>query len=283
MACLFLGELSWWVAGCSLPSPAAWGLLSSAPAALTELTLAARGETRVLLGPSARSHSRALGCSAFLLVSANAARKQLGCRGATSPRPLLPLSKAGAWYCLQNQTPVVLAWRSWDVGLGLPLPRADSKAQPALAKLAGSRVVSPLLLRQKAEFLLILMEKPFTPGEQHLLLHPTTPFPSPVRSEPCVVASPAFPWRQTLTSQAWAIAPGTVISLYLWSYAGLELGREISPNLASPESWRSCADESGPAASPVPETQPQPLGTSARRFFLSAVLPAFRCRCLLYW
>lgn len=102
------------------------------------------------------------------------------------------LGKLGCWlwsapFSSRFQTPPCLSQVGWEWG-----------------------IAGPLLLKQKAEFLPILMEELFISGEQHSPL-----FPSPVRSEPCIVASPAFPWLQTLTLQAWAILRGTVISLYL--------------------------------------------------------------------
>lgn len=67
-----------------------------------------------------------LGCCTFLLVSANAGGRQLGCWAATSAGPP---SKAGI--DIVYKTKLVLDWVSQDVGLGLPPPRVDSKPQPS--------------------------------------------------------------------------------------------------------------------------------------------------------
>jgi len=61
--------------------------------------------------------------------------------------------------------------------LGSAPSSSGFKPQPALGKFAWSGVASPVLLKQKADFLLILKEEPFTSREQHLLLHSTAPFP----------------------------------------------------------------------------------------------------------
>lgn len=70
-----------------------------------------------------------------------------------------------------------------------------------------------LLLKHEPKLLLLSVEEPFISGTQHSLLHPSAPSPSPVKSECCPVASQAFLQQQTVTPQAWATAPGTVISL----------------------------------------------------------------------
>lgn len=188
-------------------------MLSSAPATLTKLTSAAQGEVWVLLGPSAWSHFPALGCSAFLLVSENAERKLLGSNLSLSPAAPLEgrsltlftkphscgarLRELGCWLGSVPssggfQTPACLSQIGQERGSQSPPTEAKSRISPDFYGRA--------VYFQRAA----------------LAASPNCPFslpPPPVKSEPCVVASPAFPWRQTLTSQAWAVAPGTVISL----------------------------------------------------------------------
>lgn len=85
--------------------------------------------------------------------------------------------------CLSQRQELDVVYKTqllWCLGrLGCWLRSASSLSRFQIpAELAGSRVASSLLLKQKADFLLISMEEPFTSGKQHLLLHPITPFPS---------------------------------------------------------------------------------------------------------
>lgn len=178
--------------------PAVCGLLPSALATLTMLALAAQGDAWVLLEPSAWSHSCALGCSTFPLVSAEG--KQLGCRGATSSCSLcvcVPphkgrsltlftkpnccgahLGKLGCWlwsapFSSRFQTPACLSQVGWEWGSWSPPIEAESRISPNF----DGRTV-------------YFWRAAFAPF----------PFPGEVRA--LMVASPAFPWLQTLTLQA---------------------------------------------------------------------------------
>lgn len=109
---------------------------------------------------------------------------------------------------------VVMLLLSWGCWLWSVLPSSRLLPQPASAKLAGSGVAGPLLLKQRAEFLPISMEEPFISGSSTCCFSPLpASLPGGVRAR--VVASPALPWGQTETSPAWAGAAGTVISLCL--------------------------------------------------------------------
>lgn len=133
--------------GCSLPSPDVWQRASrvwSAALSFCHPNHAHFGSSGRSMGIAGAICLEPFLCPGLLHIPTGVwGGKAPGLQGSNlflSCVPVSHLSKAGAWRCLQNQTPVVLTWGSWDVGCGLLLSQADSKHHPALAKLAGNGV-----------------------------------------------------------------------------------------------------------------------------------------------
>lgn len=124
-------------------------------------------------------------------------------RGTTFPWPLPLRSPDVVW---ENKLPWRLhgevgCWLASSPSLSGSSAHRQQAEQPVL-----------LLLNHEPKLLLLSVEEPFISGTQHSCFTHAPLLPPPW-SQCCPVASQAFLRQQTVTPQAWATAPGTVISL----------------------------------------------------------------------
>lgn len=256
MASHLPGEPSWWAAGL-LPGSPGWQRASS----VRFDVLSSGHPSQADLGSSGRSMAIAGApcpqpflCPGLLRVPAGACKCRekaaglLGSNLSQSPR----LSKAGARLFTKLNS---RGARPGKLGCWLgSAPSSSGFQTPAcLSQVVRSGVVSLLLLKQKAEFLLISMGEPFISREQHLLLHPTAASPSrgEVRALRCSITGVSMATDPVVTRVGNSDRDSDFIVPPKLGRAGTRWGDLPKPRLLTMPMSQG--------------RQPQPLGISARR------------------